>query len=110
MHKGGFYRIFLILAAISFLFDWYVFKGLRTLTNNWQSAAARNIVCWGFLIISASVTIVFLVGFGSFSTARGMLPFHEWMFSLFLTFFFYQTCICTRTVSGRSESRHCRHL
>ena len=88
MHRGGFFRIFLILAAISFLFDWYVFKGLRTLTNNWQSVLARSIVCWGFLIISVGVTVVFLVGFGSFSTAKGMLPFHEWMFSLFLTFFF----------------------
>ncbi|WP_214069975.1 metallophosphoesterase [Mucilaginibacter sp. dw_454] len=87
MHKGGFLKIFLILAVVSFLFDWYVFKGLKTFTNNWQSQVARAIVTWGFLVVSVGVTIVFLIGFGSFTTAKGMLPFHEWMLSLFLTFF-----------------------
>lgn len=87
MHKGGFIKYFLILAAISFLFDWYVFRGLRTLTNNWPSAVARGMVCWGFLLVSVGVTVVFLVGFGAFTGPKGMLPFHEWMLSLFLTFF-----------------------
>lgn len=87
MHRGGFFKIFIGLAVISFLFDWYVFKGLRTLTNTWQSATARAVVCWGFLAISVGLTLAFLIGFGSFSTAKGMLPFHEWMLSLFLTVF-----------------------
>jgi len=47
----------------------------------------RQLVNYGYLVISVGVTAVFLLGFGSFSTARGMTPFHEWMLSLFLTFF-----------------------
>jgi len=87
MHKGGFLTVFLIIAAISLLFDWYVFSGLKAWTNDWQSQRAKQVVLYGFLIISIGVTVVFLLGFGSFSTARGMTPFHEWMLSLFLTFF-----------------------
>jgi predicted MPP superfamily phosphohydrolase len=75
------------MSAITLLLDWYVFNGLRTLTADWQSRPARLIVTWGFLLISVGVTAVFLIGFGSFSTARGMTPFHEWMLSLFFTFF-----------------------
>lgn len=82
-----FLRIFLIIAAISLLFDWYVFNGLKTFTNGWQSAKLRYLVTFGYLVVSVGVTIVFLTGFGSFSTAKGMTPFHEWMLSLFLTFF-----------------------
>ncbi|MFD0767210.1 metallophosphoesterase [Mucilaginibacter lutimaris] len=67
--------------------DWYVFNGLRTLTADWQSRPARLILTWGFLLISVAVTVVFLIGLNSLSTARGMTPFHEWILSLFLTFF-----------------------
>jgi predicted MPP superfamily phosphohydrolase len=87
MHKGNFFRIFLIIAAISLLLDWYIFSGLKTFTNGWQSQRARQVVLYGYLLISIGVTVVFIAGFGSFSTARGMTPFHEWMLSLFLTFF-----------------------
>jgi len=88
MHRGGFLRIFLIIAAISLLFDWYVFNGLKTFTSDWQSARARQWVPWGYLVISVGVTLVFLLGVGSFSTAKGMTPFHEWVLSIFLTLFF----------------------
>ncbi len=87
MHRGGFLTVFLIIAAITLLFDWYVFSGLRTFTNNWQSTKARQIVLWGYLIISVGITILFVSGFGSFSHARGMTPYHEYMLSLFITFF-----------------------
>lgn len=86
MHKGGFIRFFIIIAAISFLLDWYVFSGLRTLTIGWQPKF-RIILLATFLVISVGVTIVFLLGIGSLNNARGMTPFHEWMLSLFLTFF-----------------------
>lgn len=75
------------MAAISLLLDWYVFSGLKTLTADWQSNRARQLVLYGFLLIAVGVTAVFMSGFGSFSTAQGMRPFHEWMLSLFLTFF-----------------------
>ncbi|RYU91172.1 hypothetical protein EWM62_04330 [Mucilaginibacter terrigena] len=82
-----FLKFFLIISAITLLMDWYVFNGLRTFTADWQSRPARQVVTLGFLAISVGVTVVFLLGLGSMSTARGMTPFHEWMLSLFLTFF-----------------------
>ncbi len=87
MHRGGFVRIFLIIAVLSLLLDWYVFAGLRTLTADWQSLRLRQLVNWGYLVISVGVTVLFIAGFGSFSTAKGMTPFHEWVLSIFLTFF-----------------------
>ncbi len=87
MHRSGIFILFLVIAGISLLFDWYVFSGLKTFTNDWQSARWRNVVTFGYLVISVGVSVVFLAGIGSFSTARGMTPFHEWMLSLFLTFF-----------------------
>jgi predicted MPP superfamily phosphohydrolase len=87
MHRGVFLRVFLIIAAITLLLDWYVFNGLKTFTGDWQSQRLRQTVLWGYLLISVGVTILLLAGFGSFSTAKGMTPFHEWVLSLFLTFF-----------------------
>ena len=87
MHRGGIFTVFLIIAAITLVFDWYVFSGLKTFTSDWQSAKARQIVLWGYLIISVGITILFVSGFGSFSHARGMTPYHEYMLSLFITFF-----------------------
>jgi predicted MPP superfamily phosphohydrolase len=80
----NFLKIFLIIAAISLLLDWYVFSGLKTLVADWQSSRMRQLVTWGFLVISVGVTVVFIAGMGSFSTARGMTPFHEYMLSFFL--------------------------
>jgi uncharacterized membrane protein len=87
MHSGGFIKIFLIIAAISLLLDWYVFAGLRTLTSDWQLVRWRQSVTYGYLVISVGVILLFILGFGSFSTAKGMTPFHEWVLSIFLTFF-----------------------
>ena len=88
MHRGGFFKIFLMIAAISLLMDWYAFNSLKTFTADWQSGRMRQLVTWGYLVISVGVTLVFILGFGSFSTATGMMPFHEWVLSIFLTFFF----------------------
>jgi len=87
MHWGGFFRVFIVIALISTLMDWYVFSGLKTFTGDWQSVRLRQSVIYGYLLISVGITIVFIAGFGSFNTSRGMTPFHEWMFSLFITFF-----------------------
>lgn len=86
MHNGGFLRVVLIVSAISFLLDWYVHSGLKTLTADWRSGLWRNVVLWGYLFIAIGVTIIFIAGLGAFNTAKGMRPFHEWMLSLFLTF------------------------
>lgn len=86
MHRGGLIRFFIIIACISFLLDWYVFSGLKTLAEGWPNRL-RLATLIVYLVISVGVTLVFIAGFGSFSSARGMTPFHEWMLSLFLTFF-----------------------
>jgi predicted MPP superfamily phosphohydrolase len=86
MHRGGFLKVLLILAAISLLFDGYIFNGLKTFTSGWKSARLRRLVKWGYLVVSIGVTLLFVGSIGSFSTANGMTPFHEWMLSLFLTF------------------------
>src|SRR3978361_37977 len=87
MHGGGFTKIFLIISAISLLLDWYVFSGLKTLTNNWASKFLQNIVLWGYLSLSIGVIALMVAISGSFSTASGMRPFHEWVLSIFLVFF-----------------------
>src|ERR1700748_1191652 len=86
MHNINFFKVFLIIGAISLLLDWYVFSGLKTFTADWQSARWRQVVIWGFLIISVGVTVLFIAGAGSFSSARGMQPYHEYTLSLFITF------------------------
>ena len=86
MHGSGFLKVFLVLAAISLLLDWYVFNGLRTFVKGWQSQKLKRLVTWGYLFISVGITAFFLLGLGSFRTAKGMTPFHEWVLSFFLTF------------------------
>jgi len=87
MHRGGFFTVFLIIAAITLLLDWYVFSGLKTFTADWHSVRLRQVVIWGYLFISVGVTALFIGGLGSFSNARGMTPFHEYMLSFFVTLF-----------------------
>jgi uncharacterized protein len=87
MHGRGFLKVFLIVAAISLLLDWYVFNGLKTLSSGWRSTRLRKGVKWAYLVISLGVTVLFFAGIGSYRTAAGMTPFHEWMLSLFVTFF-----------------------
>jgi len=87
MHRGGFIRIFLIIAAITLLLDWYVFYGLKTFVKDWKSLRLKRVVLWGYLLISVGVTMLFIVGVSSMNTARGMTPYHEWMLSLLITLF-----------------------
>jgi predicted MPP superfamily phosphohydrolase len=86
MHSGGFVKIFLVLIALSLLLDWYVFNGLKTLVSRWRSRRLRQTVKWGYLLVSVGITILFIAGLGSFRTAKGMTPYHEWILSLFLAF------------------------
>ncbi|MBS7563051.1 metallophosphoesterase [Mucilaginibacter sp. Bleaf8] len=73
----------LILMGISFLLDWYVYHGLKTLVTD-KSTLTKNIVLWGYLLISIIVTLLlFTVTSGSVST-RGMSPRDMWILSIFL--------------------------
>lgn len=87
MRRGGFFIIFIIIAAISLLLDWYVYNGLKTFTSDWQWQRARAVVLYGFLLISISVTALLLISFGSGSGSHGMGNYQSWILSLFLTFF-----------------------
>ena len=87
MHTGGIFKIFLIIAAITLLLDWYVFYGLKSFAADWKSKRRRQGLRLGYLLVSVGTTVLFLAGFGSFSTAQGMTPYHEWVLSLFITFF-----------------------
>lgn len=84
MHRNFFLTLFLVSTAVSLLLDCYVYYGLRTFTSDWHSQKLRNIICWGYLVLSVGLTIMFAAGISSFSTAQGMRPFHEWVFSLFI--------------------------
>ncbi len=87
MRRGGFLYIFLFIAVISFIFDWYVFSGLKTLTSGWKSQLARALVAYGFPLLSIAVTVTFLISFATMRGTKGMGHFNEWMLSLFLGFF-----------------------
>jgi len=100
MHRGGFINILLIILAINFLLDGYVLSGLKTLTKGWRSQRGRQLVKWGFLFISLGLTLTLLLGMGSFRTAKGMTPFHEWILSLFLALFFTKLFFCIILLLG----------
>ena len=85
MHNGGIIKVFLFIGLISLLMDWYVFSGLKTLTADWQSQRLRNALLFGYLLIAVGVTATFALGLGSFTTAKGMTPVHEWVLSIFIT-------------------------
>src|ERR1700743_1195094 len=94
MRNSGFLKIIIILLAVTLLLDWYVFSGLKTLTANWRSDRWRQLVRWGYLIFSLGITVTFVAGLGSFQTAKGMPPFHEWILSLFLTLLLTRIFFC----------------
>jgi hypothetical protein len=94
MRRGGFLNLILIFLAVTLLLDWYVFSGLKTLTTGWRSDRWRQLVRWGYLIFSLGITVTFVAGLGSFRTAKGMTPFHEWVLSLFLTLLLTKIFFC----------------
>ncbi|HTR28701.1 MAG TPA: metallophosphoesterase [Puia sp.] len=84
MHRGRFLTIFLILVALSLLFDIYAYNGLRTIASGWKSRQFRRLLLWGYVIVSVGLMLLLVLGIGSFSTPKGMRPYHEWVLSLFL--------------------------
>lgn len=94
MRSHGFLNLILIFLAVTLLLDWYVFSGLKTLTTGWRSDRWRLPVRWGYLIVSLGITVTFVAGLGSFRTAKGMMPFHEWVLSLFLTLLLTKIFFC----------------
>ncbi|HVS97735.1 MAG TPA: metallophosphoesterase [Puia sp.] len=87
MHGSIFLKVFLIILAVDLLLDWYTFLGIRTLTADWPSVRWRHIVNWGWLVVVVGITVVLVSGFDNFRHPSGMLPFREWVLSLFLALF-----------------------
>jgi predicted MPP superfamily phosphohydrolase len=85
MRNGGFLLFFFIISGLTLLLDWYVFSGLKTLSGG-LPIRWRQVITFGYLVVSIGVTITFLLGIGSFRRAQGMTPFHEWVLSIFLAF------------------------
>jgi len=100
MHNRGATKILSIILGINFLLDWYVFNGVKTLSSGWRSERLRKLVRWGYLVLSLGLTVIFLGGIGSYRTAKGMTPFHEWVLSLFLTFFITKVFFCLILLLG----------
>lgn len=63
--------IFLILMALSLLFDVYAYNGLRTIASSWKSVLFRRFLLYGYLAVSGGLMLLLLLGIGSFSTPRG---------------------------------------
>ncbi|TWR25787.1 metallophosphoesterase [Mucilaginibacter pallidiroseus] len=84
MRRGGFFNMFIIISVITLIMDWYVFNGLKTFTADWQSRVARNVVTWGYLVLSVGVTILFVLGFVVGDMSKGMPTYQTWLFSIFL--------------------------
>lgn len=84
MHSRGFLTLFVILISASLLLDLYVFNGLKTFASSWKSVWSRKLIPYGYLVFAIGLLLLFVAGIGSFATAKGMTPFHEWVLSLFL--------------------------
>jgi predicted MPP superfamily phosphohydrolase len=85
MYHGSFVPIFLIIISVSLLLDWYVFAGLKTLTKNCKNDRRRYVISWLYLAVSVGITVYFIAGFENLGYATGMLPYHEWVLSIFVT-------------------------
>ncbi len=84
MHRGRFLTIFIVLMALSLLFDVYAYNGLKTIASSWKSRILRKLLLYGYLVVSVGLMLVLVIGMGSFSRPDGMRPFHEWVLSLFI--------------------------
>jgi predicted MPP superfamily phosphohydrolase len=82
MHRAPI-NIILIIVSLSLILDAYVYNGLKTLTKRWRPRG-RRIVRWGYLTITLGITALLLINIGSLRTAKGMIPYYEWVLSLFL--------------------------
>jgi predicted MPP superfamily phosphohydrolase len=84
MNRSGIFIVFFIFIAISILVDWYVFSGLKTITNTWQKDTLRLIVNWGYFVLSLGIIAIFLFALSGFNASKGVSNFQSWILSLFL--------------------------
>jgi len=87
MHGNGLMRVFIIIAIISLLADWYVYSGLKTWSAQWRSLPRRRMMLAAYLVIATGITVLLLLRLHTFRTAGGMRPLNQWILSLFLMLF-----------------------
>jgi predicted MPP superfamily phosphohydrolase len=93
-------NIILILLAIDLATDFYVFAGIKTLVKKIQSKRLRLIGQWGFPAVSLIITALLLINIGSLRTAKGMIPYYEWVLSLFIALIITKLFFCIILLLG----------
>ena len=84
MNRSGIFIVFFIFIVISLLLDWYVFSGLKTITNTWQINSLRLLVNWGYFVFSLGIIALFLFAMSGFKPSKGISTFQSWILSIFL--------------------------
>lgn len=84
MNRSGIFIVFFIFIVISLLLDWYVFSGLKTITNTWQNNSLRLFVNWGYFVFSFGIIALFLFAMSGFKPSKGISTFQSWILSIFL--------------------------
>jgi uncharacterized protein len=74
----------LIIFALVFLLDWYVFQGIKTLTTHIQNLTLRNGIHWGFGAVSLGLPVLL---FYSLTALGRSSPVVSISASLFITLF-----------------------
>jgi uncharacterized protein len=87
MRKNNISFFLILLTALTFLMDWYVFQGIRTLTAGWPSEALRALVhgsyWFAFLALAGSIAYSFL----TLRSSGGWTPFSRAVFNAFIILF-----------------------
>lgn len=78
------YFFILLIAALSFFVDWYVFQGVKTLTGALTAGGIVHGIYWFF---SVGLTLSLLAGFYRSLPGGGFTPFVRVAFHTFLTIF-----------------------
>ncbi|MDX5346477.1 MAG: metallophosphoesterase [Hymenobacteraceae bacterium] len=75
-----------IMGLLSLLMDWYVYQGIKRLTQNWKSNR-RNITHWSYWIFFTGFNISFIFSVYHRFTHDQTTPFTQWVLNMFLAFF-----------------------
>jgi predicted MPP superfamily phosphohydrolase len=81
------YIVVLIIITVSFLIDWYVFQGVKTLTSGWQDAFLRQIVHWAYRIFFTGFTALIVYTLQTWGGAHRSSTLTQGVINLTLTFF-----------------------
>lgn len=66
---------FLIISSILFLIDWYVFQGIKTLTNKISSERTKQFIHWTFFLSTVFLVSAIIIGFKIYGKEGNPPPF-----------------------------------